>query len=458
MDTVNPLLAEFQASYDERDRYPQNLLQRSISTYPIALSRYLERLDKAADNLCERDVEKVDVCFRDLKTNDGGGEDVSKRNIHSPNTLTQWLGVRQIGRGSSNQLLGVAEKDPKCRFIYIYGRNSRARLNITRSMLSEILTFHQVMPDILDFLLVYGLQSEPRDLSFSSFREQRCLKQSYGKSCISSLGRSGRQYQVCYNLKGVTAKSEDPENPDFSIRPAAFYHKFDVVGGNSLWIVVKGGLDVQERFKELTGNNARPEDKSFGDAIECFRSSLSAHLMFCRWSTDDWRAYIKWLEQVVDAETKMALLAPTTGGYHYTIYTAADIQRFLIWQEKISESITVLESNIEVMKSLMRFYAKLDENQDFDLRSSCTDDIDEFCTQLYSMVNDFTLQISRAKALVKLTGDRGELIKQHRLERLNHNMEKEAILVRIVTIVTLIYLPATFVSPQTFFSTDIIKY
>ncbi|CAI0641655.1 unnamed protein product [Colletotrichum noveboracense] len=178
--------------------------------------------------------------------------------------------------------------------------------------------------------------------------------------------------------------------------------------------------------------------------------------MFCRWSTDDWRAYIKWLEQVVDAETKMALLAPTTGGYHYTIYTAADIQRFLIWQEKISESITVLESNIEVMKSLMRFYAKLDENQDFDLRSSCTDDIDEFCTQLYSMVNDFTLQISRAKALVKLTGDWGELIKQHRLERLNHNMEKEAILVRIVTIVTLIYLPATFVS--TFFSTDIIKY
>ncbi|KAF4816258.1 hypothetical protein CGCSCA5_v006553 [Colletotrichum siamense] len=152
----------------------------------------------------------------------------------------------------------------------------------------------------------------------------------------------------------------------------------------------------------------------------------------------------------------MALLAPTTGGYHYTIYTAADIQRFLIWQEKISESITVLESNIEVMKSLMRFYTKLDENQDFDLRSSCTDDIDEFCTQLYSMVNDFTLQISRAKALVKLTGDRGELIKQHRLERLNHNMEREAILVRIVTIVTLIYLPATFVS--TFFSTDIIKY
>ena len=43
-----------------------------------------------------------------------------------------------------------------------------------------------------------------------------------------------------------------------------------------------------------------------------------------------------------------------------------------------------------------------------------------------------------------------------RVHRLNKNMEEEAIVVRIITLVTLIYLPATFVS--TFFSTDIIKY
>lgn len=43
-----------------------------------------------------------------------------------------------------------------------------------------------------------------------------------------------------------------------------------------------------------------------------------------------------------------------------------------------------------------------------------------------------------------------------RMHRLNKNMEEEAIVVRIVTLVTLVYLPATFVS--TFFSTDIIKY
>jgi hypothetical protein len=43
-----------------------------------------------------------------------------------------------------------------------------------------------------------------------------------------------------------------------------------------------------------------------------------------------------------------------------------------------------------------------------------------------------------------------------RMERLNQNMKQEAVVVRIITLVTLLYLPATFVS--TFFSTDIIKY
>ncbi|KAF4932675.1 putative serine/threonine-protein kinase MPS1-like protein [Colletotrichum fructicola] len=316
-----------------------------------------------------------------------------------------------------------------------------------------------VMPGFLDFLLTFGLQSDQRGISFSSFREQYALKRSYTKFGISSLGRSGRQYQICYNLKGVTKKSADKEdsiNSEFSIRPAVFYHSFDVVGGNSVWIIAKGGTDIYQRFKELTGQDARPEDRSFGSPKECFRSSLSTHLMLCHWSTEDWKGYLKWLEYVVDEQTKRAVLAPTNDGYHYTVYTAADIQRFLSWQERISEVITVLESNVEVMKSLMRFYAKLQSNNDFDLQAVCKDDIEEFNNQLNSVMDDFRMQITRAKALVKLTSDRGELVKQHRLERLNRNMEREAIMVRIVTIVTLIYLPATFVS--TFFSTDIIKY
>ncbi|CAJ2513988.1 Uu.00g021070.m01.CDS01 [Anthostomella pinea] len=65
------------------------------------------------------------------------------------------------------------------------------------------------------------------------------------------------------------------------------------------------------------------------------------------------------------------------------------------------------------------------------------------------------MQIKRAEFLVRTVSDRREL-SASRNERLSRNMEQEQIIMLIVTVVALVYLPATFVS--TFFSTDVIKY
>lgn len=159
------------------------------------------------------------------------------------------------------------------------------------------------MPSYLDFMFVFGSQSDPRDLRFSGFREQLIMKDPPLSTSIPGLGRSGRQFQLCYNLKGVKLKHEnmkDVKDSEWSIRQAAIHHQFDVVYGTTLWIVTKGRLDILERFNDLTGSEGRLEDKSFGNVEECLRSSLAAHLMYCHWSTEDWRWYISWMEQVVD--------------------------------------------------------------------------------------------------------------------------------------------------------------
>jgi hypothetical protein len=185
----------------------------------------------------------------------------------------------------------------------IYGRHSRAPLKLTRAMLSDILTFHQVMPGFLDFLSLFGQRSEPNDLKFSGFREQGILTNPPDGIAIEDLGRSGRHYQLCYNLKCVALKFENKGNfmlNEWSIRQAAIHHQFDVVNGNALWIVAKGNLDLQQRFKALTEKNAPSEGRSFGTLVECLRSSLYTQLMYCHWATEDWRWYIKWLEQATD--------------------------------------------------------------------------------------------------------------------------------------------------------------
>ncbi len=174
-------------------------------------------------------------------------------------------------------------------------------------MLTEILTYHQVMPVYLDFMFVFGLQSDPRDLRFSGFREQTTVNRLPCNARDSNIGRSGRQYQLSYNLKTVVLKSRGDghiTNNIWSIRAAAIHHQFDVVEGNTLWIVTAGGRDLKDRYKELTGEGGRPADKAFADREQCFRSSLAAHLLFCHWATEGWRQYIRWMENVIEDQVR----------------------------------------------------------------------------------------------------------------------------------------------------------
>lgn len=142
-------------------------------------------------------------------------------------------------------------------------------------------------------------------------------------------------------------------------------------------------------------------------------------------------------------------------GYAHKQYKPYDIQDLQHWQDKANEAVMVLEANAGILKSLRRFYADLIVRKDFpgSLRTACEDDLDVFFSQLDEITNDFQMQIARAKLLVNIINDRKELVLQHlqgqateRTERLNRNLEREAVVMRIITIVTLLYLPATFVS------------
>lgn len=361
-------------------------------------------------------------------------------------------------------------------------------------MAARILTYHQVMPAYLDFMLIFGAQEESRDLRFSGFREQTLLRDPPAGVVADELGRSGRQFQLCYNLAGVTNSKlhvgAELKYDQWSIRQAAIHHQFDVVHGTTLWIVTKGRKDLQQLFKELTGKDGRSEDKTFGSVYECLRSSFAAHLLFCNWATHDWRWYISWLERIFETEvscrvfrlnfvnkhsqTTLAVVGRRGPEHARREYKVDDIQDLQSWLEKTNEAIMVLEANIEVVSSLQRYYRALAKRRDFPptLKDRCRDDITAFLAHLDEVVCDFKSHTSRAKLLASSIRDRKELvsylpqveqetfvdlcrsqIQQHihgqaseRTMRLNHNMERDAAIMQIITVVTLIYLPATFTS------------
>lgn len=197
---------------------------------------------------------------------------------------------------------------------FVHAPHSRAKLRVTRKMLLSTLTYHQVMPSFLDFLFSYGEQHHAQDFHFTGFRHETRLSEAQRELSIPGLGRSGRNVQLCYNLRSVEyspdpeAEAEaDPEYWPWSIRGTATHHAFDFESGQSNWIIVKGNELMKKRIIEETSSGAGLAPKDYESLAGAFSSTLFTHLMLCNWACENWRWYINFLEQAVQKITRKTL-------------------------------------------------------------------------------------------------------------------------------------------------------
>ena len=187
-----------------------------------------------------------------------------------------------------------------CRFIY--SGHSEARLYINRVMFVRLMTYYQVMPSYLDFVSVFGTHRNNRESNFSGFRDQVVFAQN-SRLKADELGRSGRQFQLCWNLKSPSTYSEGatlrrgPEK--WTIRQGAFHHQLDIEEGTTLWIITKASLDLKSRVEDVTGKAGNEEDRDFSTPERCLKSSFAVHLLLAHWATEKWRPYFQWLENEI---------------------------------------------------------------------------------------------------------------------------------------------------------------
>ena len=284
------------------------------------------------------------------------------------------------------------------------------------------------MPGYLELISVFSTQSLPRDLRFSGFREQTLLSNSARRRSVPALGRSRRQFQLCYNLKTSSCLSPTgtpTKNKEWSIRQAAFHHQFDVDEGTTLWIVTKGDLEIKERIQDMTGKDGRPEDRSFGTLAECFKSSLAVHLLnslvnrrlalVCpvvrrrsrlRGKENPGISFVTIRILINLPQTHIAVWGPRGVGEHRREYRPGDLQAVQNYEDKTNEAVMVLEANMDVLIPLRKFYENLLKNKIFDLKEACEEDIMQFATQVNNMIYDSRMQIARAKLLVQIINDR----------------------------------------------------
>lgn len=158
-------------------------------------------------------------------------------------------------------------------------------------------TYFQVIPEFLDFLLLFGEQEHAQDLYCSGFYQRTRLQGAELGTKADTRNWSGRDMQVCYSLKSVEPSPSQAHWP-WSIRHCAVHHSFDAINIRSTWLIIKGDNLLEERVKLATSEKEAPMGKPAFETIEkAYGAALTTHLILCDWSAENWRWYIKFLEE-----------------------------------------------------------------------------------------------------------------------------------------------------------------
>ncbi|KAK4208865.1 hypothetical protein QBC37DRAFT_324857 [Rhypophila decipiens] len=465
---------ELIASLLDFSKYP--LPVATNSSYDPALITLRQRLNRKKAKLFTQDSNDVVIPVREIVNTDGQFK-VTKRNLLTETKVKEWIGdTYEPDPNDPAKFHGAlaTKPDATCRFILLISHCALAPLELTRDALLRILAYHQVMPNYIDFLLVYGAQEEDRELRYGGFRTRTTLSNPHPGHVVPGLHRSGCQHEMCFNLKAVSQKEENPKDPfapRWRIEQSAIYHRFHLKTGTALWIIG----DPREAVKGMVGDvlpeGSLPRNFRFGTVVEAFISSLDIHLLLAQWASDEWRSHIQSLEATIERLTRPALVIDTRHEWAPRVQPRA-MTYVHENEEKVNETVMVIKSNVKILTSLASFYQTLVNDPDFPNTQVdvCKSAVKRFTAGIDQLIQDLQTQVTRAEALLQITnGPKAIIIQQlqiqsaYQQEMLSNNMmgfsergQKETIMMRIITIITLLYLPPTFV--PTFFSTDVIKY
>ena len=347
-------------------------------------------------------------------------------------------------------------------------RHSRDRLQVTREMLMLCFTYHQVMPEFVDLILDFGEQQNAQNFHFIGFRHDNRLNGNEKLLTIPELGWSGLEVRLCYSLKSVEPSKGQQYWP-WSVRTTAVHHAFDIRIGRAVWMIVKGDPLIKSRIKSATDSRGVPELSSFRSIDRAFTSALKTHLLICDWSIEHWHRYISFLEEEFQAISRHSVstmisrkgeamnegvcntasknttgvdplslekvmqsrsqptrvLPPVLPPLTKTLrscsqprqpdqeaFSLIDLQRIYFLEEKANETLLVLNANTSVLAELRYHYLETADSADWpqDLSRDCAGDMRKFERRITSIRNNYSMQKSRTRSLLRLLANRKSLV------------------------------------------------
>ncbi|KAF1349799.1 hypothetical protein BDV97DRAFT_175555 [Delphinella strobiligena] len=335
---------------------------------------------------------------------------------------------------------------PQDRIISINQDNSLKPLNVSLEVMLQILYHCHVTPNFLDVLLKFGDQPQV-------FHES---------SLCNSLSKSGDgSYNVCYTLVYMEPNGRRAPKDPFSQRQTGVFHRYKP-GDKSNFVILLHPMEnsrAQQRLESLS-------ERERGNRAS--QSPLDIHMLVLSSYLNNWRAYIESLADQ-SKELRQKVLAIDIHRSHsvLNIDTLATLRNL---EDKISfRTLGGLKGTIDTIDTLLDlsqrlFKDKCIEDQSFD---NCKGTLITYRDRMQSHIGSVEIMekrivatIASLSSLLELKNQAINLNNQTTADELNKLMldlnrtmldvTRESVddntTVKLITIFTLVYLPASFVS------------
>ncbi|KAF3100619.1 hypothetical protein TWF569_010421 [Orbilia oligospora] len=457
--------------------YPKGYAENERLVSTAQMKDYSDALSRAAqDQLCLPDHQQSRLkCFHfkrlesensnksssTLRGRAGSGEakDADEINITSITQLKEHL--EEIHTFAGQQTV-----------LYCFdARNSWSRLQLTEEMIRTILGNYRLNPKFIEILITFGERITATEESFASYYDKIHLSNPFKTVGPSQTVNSDLEgYEIGYILKYAARHNRDRPKDPFVIRQTGVNQICCPQRQLGVWILLHAATGLKDRLRSLFEKfNREPGNLAL---------QIEIHLVIFQYCGEGWRPYIAYLESFAEELTdrgfySQAISRPEVDSLQAEI---SDVRELHFLSDKLRRLVQILSLNIHLARQLAKFAERLGASWSSSKLTS--PDTNLPMKSLVAGINEqiFSLEVSKSRvdALLDRIKDISVLVRQVldiRNEASNRSMSmnlreisaagveenqhmrmiaakgaKDTKMVAFITIITAIFLPATFIA------------
>ncbi|KAF8849199.1 hypothetical protein BDZ45DRAFT_243908 [Acephala macrosclerotiorum] len=366
------------------------------------------------------------------------------------------------------------QSDP-CQVFCIHQKNSYSRLYITRELFERLINVYLVFDRIWDFVLPFSFKTRESDIGHAPLRFRQLEPVVVETSKLGSFECAYTFQYVVMNGR-VEGMEDNPDYDPWSVRQSTIYQQYTRALDRIMFILIAPSKTAKKRLEEAV-RHCKVRQRRL--------NAFDLHRILVSTLHENWRFYLRSLESSLrDQSDRVALTEVQSETERLSPLTDFDLnfvdqQRLKMIEDKILDLVLVFESLYNTLSHLQR------QCRLHCLGPQCTDCtcfriVEEFEEQMHeaqtnmkkadvlhkraqgtaqllsNLLNYENAQIAHLneKSLNGLAKETKEENSKMRL--LTERSTQDAAAVKILTVITLIYLPVTVVA--SIFSSQLIRF